>query len=130
MPSPLPRWGRFRILPQANTLCLGFLLREFILPSVLRRLLIRVFAIPPSQPNGDLGMTGIQRHGAGRAIRRLNPHLADDALVAVAFGPFDAHLFVEDHPGEILLRPLAEGLGLLWCVNTAEANLVLLAIGI
>lgn len=75
-------------------------------------------------------MAGIQRHGAGRAIRRLNPDLADDAAVAVPFGPIDPHFLVEHHPGEILLRPLAEGLGLLGGVDATEANLVLLAVGI
>lgn len=75
-------------------------------------------------------MTGIQRHGAGRAIRRLNPHLADDALVAVALGPFDTHLFVEDQPRQVLLGSLSEGLGLLGGVYATKANLVLLVVGI
>lgn len=75
-------------------------------------------------------MTGIEGEAAARAVRRLNPDLADSAVVAVAFIPFDPHILPEDHPRKILLGAFAKGLGLLRSIDTLKSYLVLLAVGI
>ena len=75
-------------------------------------------------------MSGVERHWAGGAAFRLYPDLADDALVPVALIPLDAHLLVEDQARQIFLRPLSERLRLLWGVDAAKANLVLLAVSV
>ena len=72
-------------------------------------------------------MTRVEGHGAGRTIRRLNPDLADDPPVAVTLLPLDPHLLVENQARQVLLRPLAEGLGLLGGIDAQQANIVLLA---
>ena len=60
----------------------------------------------------------------------MDPDLANDPLVAVTLGPIDPNLFVEYQTGQVLLGSLSEGLGFLGRVNTLEADLVLLAVGI
>ena len=89
-----------------------------------------VLPIPPCKSDGDLRVTGIERHRARRATGRLHPHLADDALVLVSLLPLDPHVLVEDQARQVLFRPLAERLRLLRCVDALEANLVLLAVSI
>ena len=93
-------------------------------------MLIRILAIPPRQTNSDLGVTRVQGHRAGQAVRGLYPYLADDAAVLVALFPIDPHVLAEDQPRQVLLGSLSEGLCLLRRVDTAEADFVLLAVGI
>ena len=75
-------------------------------------------------------MSGIERHGAGRAAFRLHPDLAYDALVLVALPILDPHILTEDHLRQTFLGSLAEGLGFLGGVDARQANLVLMAVGI
>ena len=75
-------------------------------------------------------MAGVERHRAGGATGRLNPDLADDALVLIALVLLDAHILPEDHPRQVFLGSLAKGLSFFRCVDALEANLVLLAVGI
>ena len=88
--------------------------------AIFRRLLVRVLAIPPRQADSDLGVSRIQRHRAGRATDRLNPHLADDAAIAVTLVPLDPHLFLEHQVAQVLLGAVAECLRLLGCVDTGR----------
>lgn len=73
---------------------------------------------------------GVEGEAAARAVRRLNPDLADNAVVAVAFIPFDPHILSEDHLRQALFGTLAEGLRLLRSIDPLKPNLVLLAVGI
>lgn len=75
-------------------------------------------------------MTGIERHGASRAVSWLHHYLADDATVLVALLPLYPHVFVEDQARQVLLGSLSVGLRFLRRVDTLEANRVLLAVGI
>ena len=75
-------------------------------------------------------LPGIEGHRARWAVGRLNPDLSDDTAVAIALVPLHAHILPEDHTRQVLLRSLAEGLGLFRRIYATKANLVLLAIGI
>jgi hypothetical protein len=67
---------------------------------------------------------------AAQTIRRLDPDFPDDSPVAVALVPCDPHLRAKDQTGKVFLGALAEGLRILRCVDSGDADLVLLAVGI
>ena len=118
------------IRPETDVLrpCLVF--REFILPSILGRLLLGVLLVPPGEADRELRETHVKRLGARRTAKRLHHDLADDPLVAVVLVPLDVDCFPEDHRRHGLLRALAEGLSLLGGIDAGEPDLVLFMVGV
>lgn len=70
-------------------------------------------------------MTCIQGRGTGGAVGWLDPHFADDALVAVLLTPFDPDVFPEDQLGQVPFCLIAKGLVFLGRIDARQSDFVL-----
>ena len=86
-----------------------------------RRLLLLVLPVPPSHAGSHLGAI---------CVLALNHHDADLAPILVDLAAVEDNVTIEHQIGQVFFRYLAERLGLLRCVDTSEADLVLLALGV
>ena len=127
--SPLPRWHRRAVAPQAALAQARIALLAVVASAILGRLLLRVLPIPPCHPRADLRITDVQSLAALTAALRLRPQLADLSLVNIRSRTIGEYLLVLHHARKTLRRFISESLILSRRVNTSDADAVPLPVG-